>query len=1214
MIDFKRSNIRSGKYISVSSSGSNSISGSGSNTGLLYTNNYGKKWYQSNITDGNFNTVFLVGTIGIAGSGSNKGIYYTTNSGETWQQSNITDGYFNKVSLSGTYGSACSASNLGIFYTINSGETWTSSNLDTANFNTLSLSEENGIAAAEFGIIYYTNNYGETWTASNLNNIATYPDSMVLSGANGVISAGGEKGIWYSNDYGQTWQSSSYNNGTVPSVALSGTIGIAGASSLLYTNDYGVTWTPANIVKLGVFTLALSETIGLANLSDPTGQRGGIYSSIDSCQTWTQSNINYTDIFALSCLTETNVIACSTYLGQGIFYTANPPLQPPIITDFYIETRVFGVLPFTITPPKSDSSGAFTYTSSDESVATINGDVITVVGVGSSLIRAFQEATEDYAPGEISTTFEVNSSNPLPFGFKKSNITSGKYFSISSVESNAISGSGSNRGLYYTNNYGKTWYQSNITDGNFNTVFLQGTSGIAGSGSNTGLLYTTNSGETWQQSNITDSYFNKISLSGIYGSACSGSNLGMYYTEDSGVTWKSSNLNTGNFNTVSLSGENGITGSEFGTIYYTEDSGKTWTSTGVINIGTYTDSMVLSGAHGIIGRDYNGGILYSNDSGKTWQSTNVTTGWYTSVSLSGTNALANGLYSFNSGKTWSNSNIFQRYGINSVVLSGTSGLTNPSDPFNSGKGGVYSSNDNGQTWIQSNLTNDIFTMCFSGIYPIAASNYLNTGIYYTFGTEAPTITDFYIPEKTYGDLPFKITPPKSDSPGTFSYTSSDTLVATISGDIITIVGAGTSTIIATQEAVIGFTSGSISTPFLVNKANPTIIGFSIPEKTYGDSDFTITPPISNSSSPFTYSSSNLLVATINSTTGLVTIVGAGTTQIIATQEATPNFNSGTTYTPFKVNKATPMISDFTIPEKTYGDAAFTITPPISDSPGSFIYTSSDNSVATIFGNTIIIIGAGSSTIIAIQLETQNYTSGTIPAIFQVNKADPIISDFTIPEKTYGDPDFTITPPISTSPGSFIYTSSDDLVATISENIVTITGAGTVEITATQQETNNYNSGTTHTPFKVNKAVPTITNFIIPEKTIGGDIPVIPFTITAPTSDSPGLFIYTSSDTSVAEITENTITIIAAGTSIITAIQQETNNYISGTITTEFIVIQLINSPEGLKNFMDTPAPYGIITDSLELNEDLSSSSSKSLFVTNNDTKITINTGGYYGGY
>jgi hypothetical protein len=85
---------------------------------------------------------------------------------------------------------------------------------------------------------------------------------------------------------------------------------------------------------------------------------------------------------------------------------------------------------------------------------------------------------------------------------------------------------------------------------------------------------------------------------------------------------------------------------------------------------------------------------------------------------------------------------------------------------------------------------------------------------------APTITNFSIPSKNIDDAAFTITPPTSNSPGSFTYTSSNTAVASISGDEITIEGVGTSIITATQAAAGGFGPGTITASFVVSFLPP----------------------------------------------------------------------------------------------------------------------------------------------------------------------------------------------------------------------------------------------------------------------------------------------------------------------------------------------------------------------------------------------------------
>jgi hypothetical protein len=71
-----------------------------------------------------------------------------------------------------------------------------------------------------------------------------------------------------------------------------------------------------------------------------------------------------------------------------------------------------GSVPFQITPPTSNSGGAFSYTSSTTSVATISGSTITVVGAGTSTITATQASFGTFASGTATATFTVTANIP----------------------------------------------------------------------------------------------------------------------------------------------------------------------------------------------------------------------------------------------------------------------------------------------------------------------------------------------------------------------------------------------------------------------------------------------------------------------------------------------------------------------------------------------------------------------------------------------------------------------------------------------------------------------------------------------------------------------------------------------------------------------------------------------------------------------------------
>jgi hypothetical protein len=114
---------------------------------------------------------------------------------------------------------------------------------------------------------------------------------------------------------------------------------------------------------------------------------------------------------------------------------------------------------------------------------------------------------------------------------------------------------------------------------------------------------------------------------------------------------------------------------------------------------------------------------------------------------------------------------------------------------------------------------------------------------------------------------------------------------------------------------------------------------------------------------------NLRVATINASTG-------GSRTVTATQAAFNDFGTGTTTASLTTGPAATVFSTtFTVPAKVTGAAPFTLTPPSSNNPtGAFSYTSSNANVATIAGNTVTIVGPGSSTITVTQAESATHTS------------------------------------------------------------------------------------------------------------------------------------------------------------------------------------------------------------------------------------------------
>jgi type IX secretion system substrate protein len=412
----------------------------------------------------------------------------------------------------------------------------------------------------------------------------------------------------------------------------------------------------------------------------------------------------------------------------------------------------------------------------------------------------------------------------------------------------------------------------------------------------------------------------------------------------------------------------------------------------------------------------------------------------------------------------------------------------------------------------------------------AAASVINT---FQIAQQPQTITFDALTQKTFGDTDFDLTA-TSNAGLTISYSSSDLTVATISGATVTIVGAGSTTITASQA---GTTDISAATPvdqlLTVAKADQTITFDPIPSKAVGNPDFTLSAT-SDFGLPITYTSSDVSVATVSGNT--VTIVALGNTTITASQAGNTNVNPAQTDQVLSV-KSTQTITFDALAAKTYRDANFDLAATASSTlPVTF--TSSDATVATISGNTVTIVGAGSTIITAAQAGNNSYLAATnVEQTLTVNKADQTITFDALTDKLTSDAPFNLTATAS-SGLTVSYASSDATVATVSGSTVTIVGVGTATITASQVGNTNFNAATDVVQtLTVGKGNQTITFDALASKTILD----ANFDLTATASSSLSVS-YSSSDETVATIAGSTVTIVGVGSTVITASQAGNSDF------------------------------------------------------------------------
>jgi hypothetical protein len=252
-----------------------------------------------------------------------------------------------------------------------------------------------------------------------------------------------------------------------------------------------------------------------------------------------------------------------------------------------------------------------------------------------------------------------------------------------------------------------------------------------------------------------------------------------------------------------------------------------------------------------------------------------------------------------------------------------------------------------------------------------------------------TLTNFVVPTKTYGDAAFTITEPVvvdailNLNQWTYTYSSSNTSVATVSGNTITIVGVGSTYIEAVRGYAnigLGYWGGdSITTVFVVNKISVSLGNFDM-TRTFGDNPFIITQPTSNNTAgAFTYSiTAGSDIISIAGT--IITILKAGSATVQASQAASGNYSAATKTATITINRVTPTLvtSQTTFYRKFVSGATVSFNNVISSNAGAVPRTHVSNNTAVVTIPTAstpsaTIVGPGKTTIKVTQPATGKYT-------------------------------------------------------------------------------------------------------------------------------------------------------------------------------------------------------------------------------------------------
>ena len=324
----------------------------------------------------------------------------------------------------------------------------------------------------------------------------------------------------------------------------------------------------------------------------------------------------------------------------------------------------------------------------------------------------------------------------------------------------------------------------------------------------------------------------------------------------------------------------------------------------------------------------------------------------------------------------------------------------------------------------------------------------------------------------------------------------------------------------------------------VTKADQTVSLPAPPAKSYGDPDFP-SGGTSSSGLPVSYASSDPTVAIVVG--GQIQITGAGSTFITATQGGDANHNPSSTTVTLTVPKAL-----LTVTAEDRARSFGTPNPPLTALYTGFVRgeTIANAKIQGIPGLVTSAtqdspVGSYPITVSVDQLSAPNYSFLAVNGTLNVARSCQEIIFPPIGDRTYGDPPFVIQASACSGLGiSFGLADPSQGVATISGNILTITGAGCLVVTASQQGSGDLDQAPQVSQTVVVHKKGQAISFPEPAPKVQGDPP---FTLNA-TASSALPVSYQSSDPGVAQINGSSVTITGAGTTVITAWQPGNANY------------------------------------------------------------------------
>ncbi|HPG86940.1 MAG TPA: SUMF1/EgtB/PvdO family nonheme iron enzyme, partial [Spirochaetales bacterium] len=412
--------------------------------------------------------------------------------------------------------------------------------------------------------------------------------------------------------------------------------------------------------------------------------------------------------------------------------------------------------------------------------------------------------------------------------------------------------------------------------------------------------------------------------------------------------------------------------------------------------------------------------------------------------------------------------------------------------------------------------------------------------------------------------------------GAISFESSSPAVASVDAATgeVTMVSQGTAVITASKAATATHEAASASYTLTVLSPSTIVFADGASVTRTWSTTLYINAVSGDGSGALSYASGEPGVATVDASSGEVSLVAAGSTVISVSKAATATHAAVESSYSLTVTKAASVISfaDGTSVSRAYGSGSY-INVVSGAGTGAKTYSSSETAVATVnAAGSVLPLLVGSTEITVNKAATATHAAASASYALTVSPAASTITflDGTSVTKRLDESPYTNAVSGDGS-GAVSYSSNNTGVATVASNgAVTLVSGGTAVITASKAATSTHASASASYTLTV----------LYPSTIVFADGASVHRTLgsgtytNAVSGDGSGAISYSSSNPAVATVnaSSGTANVLALGSTVITATKAATATHAavvaSYTLTVEFLA--LVDVPAGTFQRDSTP--------------------------------------------